>query len=156
MVCYPVVVVYPCHCRENICVGLHHVAFRTDKCIADCSLHELYDMLIIVGGRLDGVHEDTNFQEFLWHHYNAGKFIAVCCTSLLPIGSLGLFKNHRIVSTDLIVGKIEAKEFVNQHVLHDGNVVTARGFSSCMTFSLELCEILAGKQIREEIEENLL
>lgn len=109
-----------------------------------------FDMVIVPGGH--GVRElvrDRGFIEWLKTAERCSVKASVCTGSVL-LGVAGFLKGktattHRM-AFDLLRPFCES--VVDQRVVDQGDVITARGVSSSIDLGLHLCERLAGGEIK--------
>lgn len=113
-----------------------------------------YDLLVAPGGV--GVFPLMKNEPFLnWlktFSFSKSTASSVCTGSLL-LGSIGILKNikattHRSAFEQL---KPLCSEVINEKVVDEGSVVTARGVSSSIDLGLHLCERIAGPDVAQEI-----
>ncbi|MCP3027703.1 DJ-1/PfpI family protein [Halobacillus sp. A5] len=113
---------------------------------------DTYDMIIVPGGfgtrRLVG---DRTFMEWL-KTSKPCKLKASVCTGSLLYGSAG-FLNGKSATTHPSAFENLKKycTVVDDRIVDEGDVITARGVSSSIDLGLYLCEKLAGHEAKEKI-----
>ncbi|MFD2445038.1 DJ-1/PfpI family protein [Bacillus sp. CGMCC 1.16607] len=113
---------------------------------------ETYDMVIVPGGLgTTRLMNDTNFINWLKTANNC-KLKASVCTGSLLFGSAG-FLNGKSATTHPNAYEVLKKycTVVDNRIVDEGSVITARGVSSSIDLGLYLCEKLAGHKIKELI-----
>lgn len=120
------------------------------------SLHA-YDMVIVPGGF--GARKLLNNGAFIGWLRTASpcKFKVSVCTGALLLGAAGFLKGkaattHRNAFSDL---RKFCSSVVDQRIVDEGDVITARGVTSSIDLGLYLCEKLAGGDVRERIRQQM-
>ena len=112
-----------------------------------------YDLLVVPGGIGTRVlQHDVFFVDWL-RTAEPVKLKASVCTGALLLGAAGFLKKkrattHRSAFEDL---KPYCAHMVDERVVDEGDVVTARGVTSAIDLGLHLVERLAGKDARARI-----
>jgi 4-methyl-5(b-hydroxyethyl)-thiazole monophosphate biosynthesis len=126
----------------------------------DQALEHDYDMLVLPGGLpgADHLDNDPRIRELLLKMANSEKFTAAICAAPKVLASAGLLKHKRATSYPGVIDKmaIDGLSYANDAVVRDGNVITSRGPGTAMDFTLELIELLAGTEKRNEVEAGLV
>jgi len=116
-----------------------------------------YDLLVVPGGHgTDALQEDEPFLEWLRTAAPVGLQASVCTGSLL-LGAAGFLNGHTATThpnaTDELVPY--CAQVVDDRVVDDGGVVTARGVSAGIDLGLHVVERLAGPDARTRIAEQM-
>jgi cyclohexyl-isocyanide hydratase len=120
---------------------------------------ENYDLVIVPGGFILTIRKLIDNAQFIEWLGTAEpcKLEASVCTGALLLGAAG-FLRGKIATThpnhfdDL---KKFCSSVVNQRIVDEGNVITARGVTSSIDLGLYLCEKLAGHEIKEKIRRQM-
>ena len=120
------------------------------------SLHA-YDMVIVPGGF--GSRElvkDAAFIEWLRSATPCQFKVSVCSGALL-LGAAGFLKGKTATTHRSVMGDLRkyASSVVDQRIVDEGDVITARGVTSSIDLGLYLCEKLAGPEITERIRRQM-
>lgn len=131
--------------------GLEIVPNKVGNSLAD------YDYLIIPGGNglMDLIH-DKAFLAWMGTIGSQATLVAVCGGALV-LGVLGALQGKK-ATTHLAFSNFLSKftEYVSKdRIVEDGNVITARGVTSAIDLGLYLCERIAGREIREKIQQQM-
>lgn len=123
----------------------------------DTALKSDYDMVVLPGGLpgADHLDNDPRIRELLLKMANSGKFTAAICAAPKVLASAGLLAGKRATAYP---GVLDACGLVSAEaaVVKDGKVITSRGPGTAMDFTLELIELLVGKDKRNEVEKGLV
>jgi transcriptional regulator GlxA family with amidase domain len=112
-----------------------------------------YDIIYVPGGfSTRKMTQDAKFMEWFKTCENVNLKTSVCSGSLL-LGAAGFLQgkkatSHRVVQEAL---KPYCAQVLDERVVQDGNVITARGVSSSLDIGLFITEIIAGNEIKEKI-----
>ncbi|KAL0213270.1 hypothetical protein RCL1_006896 [Eukaryota sp. TZLM3-RCL] len=131
--------------------------FRAENCMESIAEDDLYSAVVIVGGRTTT--EALNCPqatEFVERHYKRKKLIAATCTGLVAISALHILKNHKVTVHSRLKDRVEAREYSDQALTLDENVLTSRGIVTILDFALKIVEILAGTEAKESVEYEIL
>jgi 4-methyl-5(b-hydroxyethyl)-thiazole monophosphate biosynthesis len=117
---------------------------------------EEYDALAIPGGFEEaGFYEDAYHEDFLKiisEFHNAGKIIASICVGALPLGKMGILKNRKATTYNLLgsVRKEQLKAFgVNvqdQPIVVDDKIITSSCPATALDVAFTLLEMLTTKE----------
>jgi cyclohexyl-isocyanide hydratase len=131
--------------------GLHFTPTKIDE-----PLHG-YDMVIVPGGLGSRkLVDDPGFIEWL-RTATPCRFKVSVCTGALLLGAAGFLKGktattHRNAFHDL---RQFCSSVVDQRIVDEGEVITARGVTSSIDLGLYLCEKLAGREAKERIRQQM-
>jgi 4-methyl-5(b-hydroxyethyl)-thiazole monophosphate biosynthesis len=83
-----------------------------------------------------------------------GKYTAAICASPVVLAEAGILKGKRATGYPGFLDRLGLDDvrLKKDPVVRDGKVITSRGPGTAMDFALELVEILAGKEKREQVE----
>jgi len=115
-----------------------------------------YDMVVVPGGfGSRKLVQDRKFIEWLRTAEPCKYKVSVCTGSVL-LGAAGFLKGRK--ATTHRTAFDELRQFavvVDQRVVDEGDVITARGVSSSIDLGLYLCERLAGRKVKEKIRRQM-
>lgn len=116
---------------------------------------DAFDVVIVPG--CVGV-EDVATEPFLdWLRTAAdAEYLVSVCTGAVLLGAAGLLEGHRATTHPMAFDQLEAYcEILDERVVDDGDVITARGVTSAIDLGLYLCEKFADSETRAEIAEQM-
>jgi cyclohexyl-isocyanide hydratase len=115
-----------------------------------------YDMIVVPGGfGSRKLVQDKKFIEWLRTAKPCKYKVSVCTGSVL-LGAAGFLKGKK--ATTHRTAFDELREFatvVDQRIVDEGDVITARGVSSSIDLGLYICEKLAGREVKEKIRRQM-
>jgi 4-methyl-5(b-hydroxyethyl)-thiazole monophosphate biosynthesis len=125
----------------------------------DQALGQDYDMVVLPGGLpgADHLDNDVRLAGLLKQMAADGKYTAAICAAPKVLASTGLLNGKRATSYPGVLksGSVPGMDYVERAVVTDGKVITSRGPGTAMDFALELIEVLAGTDTRNEVEVGL-
>jgi cyclohexyl-isocyanide hydratase len=83
--------------------------------------------------------------------------LAAVCGGVLILGFAGMLEGKRATTHRNFLGYLEkfTKEVSEDRIVEDDNIITARGVTSAIDLGLYLCERIAGREIRESIQQQM-
>jgi 4-methyl-5(b-hydroxyethyl)-thiazole monophosphate biosynthesis len=126
--------------------------FCVDKVIKDVDVDSI-DLLVIPGGEPDSLVENLELKEFIERLLAADKKVAAICGGAALLAGLGVLKGRRC--TGLSSGKdpkipiyryFSESNFSDEHVVVDGNIITAQG-QAYVEFAFELACVIRAMPI---------
>jgi 4-methyl-5(b-hydroxyethyl)-thiazole monophosphate biosynthesis len=122
-------------------------------------LGEEFDMIVLPGGQPGSTNlgQDERISGLLKRLARAGKYTAAICAAPAVLAQSGLLEGRRMTCYpgSLDPHSVAGMQYVEEPVVIDGPVITSRGPGTAMDFALQLIEVLAGRQKREEVETGL-
>jgi transcriptional regulator GlxA family with amidase domain len=112
-----------------------------------------YDLLVVPGGMgTRTLQHDRTFIDWL-RSSEPVKVKASVCTGSLLLGAAGFLKSRRATTHRTVFEELRpyCAEVVDDRVVDEGDIVTARGVTSAIDLGLYLVERLAGPQARARI-----
>lgn len=113
------------------------------------------DMLILPGGTIDYL-EHPDFLAVLRQAYADGKRLAAICAAPAVFGKLGLLQGKKAVCYPGMESHLEGAELVEQPVVTDGNITTAKGPGVSIAFGLELIRVLLGEEQARQVARDFI
>ncbi len=119
-----------------------------------------FDMIALPGGLPGAEHlrTDNRVQALLKRFAGRGMFTAAICAAPIALAQAGLLSGKRATSYPGSLEKYAPSDmtYVSSPVVVDGTVVTSRGPGTAMDFALQLVELLAGREKRDDVEAGLV
>jgi len=136
---------------------------RGTRILPDCDLDNAasadYEMIVLPGGLpgADNLNQDSRIHELLQQMADRGKYIAAICAAPKVLATAGLLDNKEMTSYpgSLSAVTVEGLHNTGKAVVIDGKIITSRGPGTAMDFALLLIQLLAGVEVRNQVEEGL-
>lgn len=119
-----------------------------------------YDMIVLPGGQpgADNLENDPRIIDLLRKMAAQHKYTAAICAAPKVLATAGVLDGKRSTGYP---GALDPARFPRVRVeklavVADGRVVTSRGPGTAMDFALELVQLLAGKEKRDQVETGLV
>ena len=116
-----------------------------------------YDMVIVPGGFASRkLVDDSGFIEWV-KTARPCRFKVSVCTGALLLGAAGFLKGKTATTHPNAFRDLQkyCLSVVDQRVVDEGEVITARGVTSSIDLGLYLCEKLAGREAKEKIRKQM-
>lgn len=119
---------------------------------------EIPEMVVLPGGLpgADNLNASPIVDSFIHTAHGAGAFVAAICAAPYILGDRGLLSGRRAVCYPGFEDHLHGAEVVDQGVVRDGNIITARAMGAALPFALELVETMFGKEKRDELAKGVL
>lgn len=139
-------------------------ASRGTTIIPDTSIddveNDIFDLIVLPGGLpgADHLKNDARVQALLKNHAAKNKYIAAICAAPKALNQAGLLDNKTATSFPGVLEGTNNKtiNISEQATVIDGNIITSRGPGTAIDFTLQLIELLLGKDKKEEVEKQLV
>jgi 4-methyl-5(b-hydroxyethyl)-thiazole monophosphate biosynthesis len=138
-------------------------ASRGTRLIPDVSLDKVaqqeFDMIVLPGGLpgADNLNSDARIHALLKRTAERGNITAAICAAPTVLANTGLLDGRRATGYPGFLDKLNlpTTTLQDEAVVVDGHVVTSKGPGTAMDFALTLIELLVGREIRGEVENDL-
>ena len=130
----------------------HGVDIKADLALSDLDPNAI-DMMILPGGMpgAKNLYESKPLLELLMRHAEAKKPIAAICAAPFILGKCGLLRGKSATCYPGFEDDLIGAHHTPCSVVVDGNIITAKGMGVSLDFALAICELLCGKDKRDEI-----
>ncbi|WP_428606425.1 DJ-1 family glyoxalase III [Sedimenticola sp.] len=128
--------------------------------LLDDVLDQPFDMVALPGGLpgADHLDQDPRIAALLQRVAAEQGYTAAICAAPKVLASAGLLKGRQATAYPGVLEKMPHAEvtLASASVVRDGRMITSRGPGTAMDFALELIEVLAGREKRDEVEAGLV
>lgn len=116
-----------------------------------------FDYVIVPGG--NGIADLLRDREFIgWLSVKPGKTtVAAVCGGAILIGAAGMLRTRRATTHPALMEILKkfAHQVSSDRVVEDDHVITAGGVTAAIDMGLYLCERIAGKDARVQIQKQM-
>lgn len=133
--------------------GRHGIKVIPDIDIEDITLDESLEAVILPGG-LPGatnLEESNGVQKAIDYANEKGKYVCAICAAPQILGHKGLLAGKKAIAYPGFEGELKGAEISGEHVVLDGNIITAKGAGVATEFGLKIVSVLKGDALADEI-----
>lgn len=137
--------------------GAHRIPVVADYLFEEADLRSA-DILVLPGG----IPGSTNLnaygplKDLLMEYHKQGKYIAAICAAPLVLGGLGLLQGKNAICYPGVEPQLTGATIVDEAVVQDGKIITAKGPALALLFGLKLVSLLQGQKKADEVAAGLL
>jgi 4-methyl-5(b-hydroxyethyl)-thiazole monophosphate biosynthesis len=134
------------------------VRIVADKLLAEC-LETSFDLIALPGGipGAENLRDSADLARLLSRQRDDGKWLgAICAAPAVVFQHHGLLENTRATSHPAFMEGLDPVLAEEERVVVDGRIVTSRGPGTALEFSLQLVEILFGREKAREVAAPML
>nr|WP_321409968.1 DJ-1 family glyoxalase III [uncultured Carboxylicivirga sp.] len=136
--------------------GAHHIIVKADKVINEIDFND-FSCMVLPGGMPGALNlkKHQKLNKVITEFAQQGKLIGAICAAPIVPGSLGLAKNKKVTCYPGFEDQLTDAQYTGNATERDGNLLTGKAAGASMSFSLQLVEILAGKEKADEIAQKM-
>ena len=138
--------------------GAHEIAVLADKTMNDIKDIDDYDAVIIPGG-LPGatnLRDNDKVIDVVKKINENGKLTAAICAGPIVLERAGIIKDKKVTSYPGFEDDLKNGVYIEQNVVRDGSIITARGPALAVDFAIEIIKYLLGEEKSEELKKDIL
>ncbi|WP_024953970.1 DJ-1 family glyoxalase III [Sulfurospirillum arcachonense] len=138
-------------------LGAHGIEIKTGVHIDDVNSRD-FDMIILPGGMpgSENLKNSKTVQALLGEMDQNGKYIGAICAAPIALAQAEVLKSSYTCYPSFEQKITQSTYTSSEDVVCDQNIITAKGPSTAMKFSLEIVDKLCGKEKMLEIKRQLL
>lgn len=138
---------------SQMIVGSHGIGLVCDADAKNIEPDETMQAVVIPGGMPGtlNIEKSAVAQNFIDYAAKNGKLICAICAAPSVLGHKGLLRGKRATCFPGFEKELEGAEFVDEGVVMDGNIITAKGAGVAIEFGLKIAEQFAGKEEADKI-----
>ena len=144
--------------EEDIYVeGAHGITVKADFMFDEIDYSKC-EMIVLPGG-LPGAHnlrDHQGLREVIIKFAEEGKGLAAICAAPLVFGDLGILEGRKATIYPGMEEELKGAEHLDFPVVRDMNIITSQGPATAMKFALAIVSYFKGKEVADELEEDLL
>ena len=130
--------------KETV-IGAHNIALTNISLLKNINYKE-YDSLLIPGGpHFKRLLIDNYVHEIMSYFMDNNKVVSLICAAPTILGKLGYLKNRKYTCFTSM-NEDFGGTYIDEKVVVDGNLITARSVASALVFSYAIIEKLLGKE----------
>ena len=139
-------------------IAAHGVEVTADILFSDAD-YKGCDMIVLPGGSQGAINLSVHDEltEKLYSFANSGKWIAaICAAPAFVLGRHGILEGRKATCYPGLETELAGAEYVEESVVIDENIITSRGPSTAMDFSLAIIGALSDEDAKDRIAKDLL
>lgn len=143
--------------EENV-KGAHDIVVTSDTSIGKLENIDSYEGVIIPGG-LPGatnLRDNPKVIEIVKRTNENDKLLAAICAGPIVFAKAGIIRDKKITSYPGFEEDLKDGNYINENVVRDGNIITARGPALAGDFAIEIVDYLLGKEKALELKKDIL
>ncbi len=144
--------------EDNLFVdGAHNIRIIADVMFDDLDVNSL-EMVILPGGMPGSSRllKHSGVIKLIQMIEKSGKFLAAICAAPIVLAEAGVLINKNAVCYPGFEPQLGGANLVQNGVVVDGSIITAKGVGLTYAFAFELVSILVGKEIAKEVQRKML
>ena len=143
----------------NVTEGKHGMKIVPDTSIDDVHVDD-FDAVVVPGGNpgYKNLRNDPRVITIVKKAFGSNKLVAAICAGPTVLSDAGVLEGKACTVYPGMDKELEAGGGKPKHaiVVVDGNIITSRGPATALPFALKLAEMLAGKQVAEEVSKRTM
>lgn len=138
-------------------VSARGISINMDTTLEELN-HDEIDMMVLPGGvpGIINLEASEKLMNELKSFKEKGKWLAAICAAPSILGTQGLLVGERATCYPNYESKLIGCEHVDESVMVSGNIVTGKGAGVAIDFALKLLEVLASKEVAEEVRKSMI
>lgn len=142
--------------NEEYVKSSSNVLVKVDKKFDEVNFYD-YNMIILPGGQgTSKYNENKKFLEEIIKFKQKNKKISAICAAPSILANIGVLKKGTCFPSVVDVLIDNKVEYIDEAVVIDENIITARSVANSLEFSLCLVEVLKGKEMRVKVEKEII
>ena len=135
--------------------GSHGITVQADARLADLDAGG-YGWIVLPGGMpgSDNLRKSERVLSLIRDIHGRGHAAALCAAPIV-LARAGILKGRRATCFPGFEEDLAGAHIVNEPVVTDGNIVTARGPGCAIPFALEITGIIRGPKVRETLKSGM-
>jgi 4-methyl-5(b-hydroxyethyl)-thiazole monophosphate biosynthesis len=142
---------------EREVTGSHDIPLICDVLLDDVTPQD-YDCLFLPGGQPGTNHlkSDSRVLHIVQSFQKADKLITAICAAPTVLHAAGILNGKKVTSYPSEQNVFTESTYLDDLVVHDGQIITSRGVGTALEFALYLVGVLKGDDVREVHSERVL
>ena len=137
--------------------GSHNICILSDCGTEDVLLNDNLEGIMLPGGMPGTLNLESSedVQKIINFAAENDKIISAICAAPIILGHKGLLKNKNAISFPGFEKELYGATISENHVVRDGNYITAKGAGVAIDFGLEIVSAIKGEKTACEIRRTI-
>lgn len=142
---------------KDYSISSHNVKIGANYKLSEVDYKE-YDAVFLPGGPGYKKYDDYKIKEIINYYYNNNKYIFAICAAPSILAKMKILQNRKATVFNGLENILmeNGTNYINDYVVKDGKIITARSVASIFEFSLKIIEEIKGMKARKDIEEMII
>lgn len=138
--------------------GAHNIVVIADKLISRIKDIDLYDGVVIPGGipGATNLRDNDKVIDIVKSVNEKNKLVAAICAGPIVLDKAGIIKGKKVTSYPGFEDGLKDVRYIEENVVKDENIITARGPALAVDFAIEIIRYLLGEGKVKELKEGIL
>jgi len=137
--------------------GAHGLKIEADILLQDVELADFVALFLPGGGPgVKNLLASAPVEKAILDFYESDRYIFAICAAPLVLSKAGILANLAATCYPGCEKDLLCREFLENRVVLDGNVVTSRGAGTAEEFALECIAMLEGVDLKESIRQQVV
>ena len=142
--------------EKNPVQGSHNISVLTDMSIQDIKSAD-FECIALPGGMpgSENLKKNNTVLNLLNQIYSIGGVIAAICAAPIALSQAGLLQGKKVTCYPGFEDMMKGAHLIDEPVVSDGNVITAKGAGCAIPFALKIVEQLQGMEAMINLKERM-
>ncbi len=133
--------------------GSHGIAVKADTLLHTCNPVD-YNCIALPGGMpgSENLKHNDDVLKFIKHIYSKGGFVAAVCAAPIVLGASEILYGKKATCFPGFEHELTGATVVDETVVVDGTIITAKGPGCAIPFALTLVGLIAGKEVQNTLK----
>ena len=138
---------------DSLITGSHGIAIKPDILLHKANPVD-YNCIVLPGGMpgSENLKKDDDVIKFIKHIFSKGGYVAAICAAPIVLGSAQILYGKKATCFPGLEGELIGATLINEPVVVDGTIITAKGPACAIPFALTLAGLFAGKDVQDTLK----
>ncbi len=141
---------------DSLITGSHGIAIKPDTLLHKANPVD-YNCIVLPGGMpgSENLKKDDDVIKFIKHIFSKGGYVAAICAAPMVLGAAQILYGKKATCFPGLEGELIGATLINEPVVVDGTVITAKGPACAIPFALTLVGLFAGKDVQDTLKNTM-
>ncbi len=141
---------------DSLITGSHGIAIKPDTLLHKANPVD-YNCIVLPGGMpgSENLKKDDDVIKFIKHIFSKGGYVAAICAAPMVLGAAQILYGKKVTCFPGLEGELIGATLINEPVVVDGTIITAKGPACAIPFALTLVGLFAGKDVQDTLKNTM-
>ncbi|MCX8124498.1 MAG: DJ-1/PfpI family protein [Spirochaetes bacterium] len=141
---------------DTLVTGSHGIALKADTLLHKCNPVD-YNCIVLPGGMpgSENLKNNDNVHRFIKHIFSKGGYVAAICAAPIVLGASQILYGKKATCFPGFEHELAGATILNEPVVVDGSIITAKGPGCAIPFALTLVGLFAGKEVQNTLKNTM-